>query len=778
MTNPKHRAWRRKASRLASFALTTLTACLVGGIALAQDKASDNANPHGWTNNPYNPAYDHPYRHGAVATRETNERMKAWENAHGAPFAAPTAATGKLSYGGGVGGVGVLSGQNKVYLVFYGTQWGTQSTDANGNLTFSNDAAGAAAKVQMMFKGIGTGAELWQADLTQWCDGAGVASGATSCPATGANYVPYQQNIFAGAWYDNTVASPSAATGTQLAQEAIKAAAHFGNTATGSNRYTYYVILSPHGTNPDNYQSPTQGYCAWHDYTGDGYGVTAPGGDLAFSNQPYNIDVGSSCGVNFVNSGSAGTLDGYTMTLGHEWHEMMSDQFPAGGWTNHTGGTYNGQENSDECAWIAAGQPGGAANVVMGNGTYTEQASWSNDTGSCAISHPIVDHSGGGNVAPTANFSFVTSGLTATFTDSSSDSDGTIASRSWTFGDGGTSTATNPSHTYAAAGTYSVKETVTDNGGLTGSVTKSVTVTATSNVLQNGVGITIADATVNHQQNWTMSVPAGATNLVFTLSGGTGDADLYVKFGSAPTTSSYDCRPYVSGNSETCTMSPIQAGTYYVMVNAYAAYSGVTLKGSYTAPGTGGTPTANFTFTTSGLTATFTDTSTDSGGTIGSHSWTFGDGGTSTATSPSHTYAAAGTYSVTETVTDSVNGQTSSKTSSVTVTAASCGGTVLCSGVAVALASQSTGTTSPNYTMVVPAGKTSVVFTISGGTGDADLYVKLGSAPTTSSYSCRPYLTGNSETCTFNSPTAGTYYVNVRAYAAYSGVSLKGTISP
>jgi pseudolysin/vibriolysin len=103
---------------------------------------------------------------------------------------------------------------------------------------------------------------------------------------------------------------------------------------------------------------------------------------------------------------------------------------------------------------------------------------------------------------------------------------------------------------------------------------------------------------------------------------------------------------------------------------------------------------------------------------------------------------------------------------------------LLCSGVAVALASQATGTVSPNYTMVVPAGKTSVVFTISGGTGDADLYVKLGSAPTTTSYTCRPYLTGNNETCTISNPTAGTYYVNVRAYAAYSGVSLKGTVSP
>ena len=76
---------------------------------------------------------------------------------------------------------------------------------------------------------------------------------------------------------------------------------------------------------------------------------------------------------------------------------------------------------------------------------------------------------------------------------------------------------------------------------------------------------------------------------------------------------------------------------------------------------------ANFGFVASGLTVTFTDSSTDSGGTLSAHAWTFGDGSTSTATSPSHAYAKAGTYSVTETVTDSVSGKTSSKTASVTV---------------------------------------------------------------------------------------------------------------
>jgi len=83
----------------------------------------------------------------------------------------------------------------------------------------------------------------------------------------------------------------------------------------------------------------------------------------------------------------------------------------------------------------------------------------------------------------------------------------------------------------------------------------------------------------------------------------------------------------------------------------------------------GSTLTAAFACSTSGLTATCTDSSTDSGGTISAHAWTFGDGATSTATSPSHTYAAAGTYTVTETVTESGTGTTASASHTVTVAA-------------------------------------------------------------------------------------------------------------
>jgi PKD repeat protein len=80
------------------------------------------------------------------------------------------------------------------------------------------------------------------------------------------------------------------------------------------------------------------------------------------------------------------------------------------------------------------------------------------------------------NQAPTADFTSSCTELACDFTDGSTDGDGTIASRSWAFGDGTTSSQTNPSHAYGTAGTYTVTLTVTDDDGATDSRTRDVTV--------------------------------------------------------------------------------------------------------------------------------------------------------------------------------------------------------------------------------------------------------------------------------------------------------------
>ena len=106
-----------------------------------------------------------------------------------------------------------------------------------------------------------------------------------------------------------------------------------------------------------------------------------------------------------------------------------------------------------------------------------------------------------------------------------------------------------------------------------------------SNTLSSGVPITGLSAATGGELRYTLVVPAGASNLSFVTSGGSGDADLYVRFGSAPTTATYDCRPYQGGNSETCSFAAPQAGTYHVMLRAFSVFSGVSLVGSFSSAG-------------------------------------------------------------------------------------------------------------------------------------------------------------------------------------------------
>ena len=101
--------------------------------------------------------------------------------------------------------------------------------------------------------------------------------------------------------------------------------------------------------------------------------------------------------------------------------------------------------------------------------------------------------------------------------------------------------------------------------------------------LPDAGGETITDINIARRawQHVTMDVPDGLSKLTVEISGGTGDADLYVRYGTAPSTSSYTCRPYLNGNNEVCTINNPQAGTWHVGIRAYTAFSGVTFSYQY-----------------------------------------------------------------------------------------------------------------------------------------------------------------------------------------------------
>ncbi len=96
-------------------------------------------------------------------------------------------------------------------------------------------------------------------------------------------------------------------------------------------------------------------------------------------------------------------------------------------------------------------------------------------------------------------------------------------------------------------------------------------------------GITITDITVarNGEIRYELTVPNGATNLLFAMYGGTGDADIYVKRGAPPTTTSFDCRPFSFGNNENCFFPAPASGVWYVTIKGFSAATGLSLYPSF-----------------------------------------------------------------------------------------------------------------------------------------------------------------------------------------------------
>jgi chitodextrinase len=152
-------------------------------------------------------------------------------------------------------------------------------------------------------------------------------------------------------------------------------------------------------------------------------------------------------------------------------------------------------------------------------GTYTVTLTVTDDSGGTgAISHQVAVGGPADNIPPTAAFSSSCSALTCSFTDNSSDADGTIVSRTWDFGDGASSTEADPQHSYNLGGSYTVSLTVVDDDAATGTASEVVTVTvAGTDIVFIGAG-DIAGCTSSYGDEATAAIiaryPAAA---VYTL---------------------------------------------------------------------------------------------------------------------------------------------------------------------------------------------------------------------------------------------------------------------
>ncbi len=239
--------------------------------------------------------------------------------------------TGNLTYHGGP-----VQTNPKMYVVFWGSQWNTSGGDPNGVAAYLKG-----------FLGI-IGGSKWLNTVTQYTDGNG-------------NHVGNQPGSLAGTYVDTTSSPPAHPTQAQLAAEAAKAAAKYGNYTVNAD----YIVALPHGIAPSGFGTQ---YCAYHSTT------TAAGHTIAWTNDPYSPDAGAACGAGAVNT--PGTLDGVSIVGGQEQAEVETDPISNTGWLDSSGG-----EIADKCAWT---------NLINNPnaGGYPTAPLWSNAMMRCVQSYP------------------------------------------------------------------------------------------------------------------------------------------------------------------------------------------------------------------------------------------------------------------------------------------------------------------------------------------------------------------------------------------------------
>ena len=303
----------------------------------------------------------------------------------------------------------------------------------------------------------------------------------------------------------------------------------------------------------------------------------------------------------------------------------------------------------------AAGNP--MVIIITGSGERTAE-SYNGSSSGAPLLHVVYDPTGGAppNELPTASFTATPetgeAPLTVSFdAGASDDTDGTIVSYGWDYGDGTTGTGETASRDYDAAGSYTVTLTVTDDLGATGSATYPLTFTG-----NQAPTARFTYATISTDAPFTVDFDAGASDDI--------DGSII----------SFDW-DYGDSTTGTAASHVYGADGTYVATLTVTDDDGVpdTTQRTVTLIGNQA-PVASFTATPNSgiapLSVSFdANGSSDTDGSIASHAWDYGDGTQGAGATASHAYNVPGIYSVTLTVTDDL-GKTSTTSSSVTATVA------------------------------------------------------------------------------------------------------------
>jgi PKD repeat protein len=270
--------------------------------------------------------------------------------------------------------------------------------------------------------------------------------------------------------------------------------------------------------------------------------------------------------------------------------------------------------------------------------------------------------------------------------DASTDVDGSIVSYLWDFGNGDSSTETNPVYIYNQLGQFNASLTVTDDLGVSSTTNTIVDITlynpndatlcdGCSRVyLTEEIGLSAAKG--SEPRSYSYSIPTAASLVVIEIvSGSSGDPDLHVSQNKAVSIESFSCRPWEGpGALETCQFA--EGGIFNVMIDPFDAYSDVTYKAYYDIRDDADHSMPNelpiaqagssyTSFTANALTLSSAG-SIDNDGHIVSYLWDLGDGNTSDLANPEHSYQESGQYNITLTVTDN-DGATATATATVVI---------------------------------------------------------------------------------------------------------------